>query len=328
MILVGTLGLGLVTLESVVGARPGGAAADPTFTALALDVERRLGAETSSTDSATAGSASGVDRTSMAPSACLVPPPTLAPVPVPVHPGASDSNPPLAAPVRRPVAVFLGDSYTSGYEGSGIGSNGWPAIVSAAYDWRMTNLAVPGTGFVNPGWTGQPMRTWISEVIRLRPGVVVIVGGHNDRRYGTTRAADAADALIDRLRGALPGTALVIIGPIWQDGSPATSIVGLRNRLRAKAAEVGATFIDPIVGGWFAGSSQGFIGPDGIHPTNAGHRHMAELVLAALRTDPRLEASLAGPEVATLPAPAAPVPAVRPRDPAGPVVTAAEGCAR
>jgi len=34
--------------------------------------------------------------------------------------------------------------------------------------------------------------------------------------------------------------------------------------------------------GWFSGSRERLIGPDGIHPTDAGHRYMAQRVLAAL----------------------------------------------
>lgn len=46
-------------------------------------------------------------------------------------------------------------------------------------------------------------------------------------------------------------------------------------------------FIDPLRGGWFAGAAHALISNDGIHPTNAGHRHIAELVLAALRATTR-----------------------------------------
>ncbi|HEU4674022.1 MAG TPA: hypothetical protein VFS32_14115, partial [Candidatus Limnocylindrales bacterium] len=58
----------------------------------------------------------------------------------------------------------------------------------------------------------------------------------------------------------------------------------LRDALRREASSVGAVFIDPIAGGWLAGSSIRYIGPDGLHPTNAGHRHLAQLVLDGLRT--------------------------------------------
>jgi lysophospholipase L1-like esterase len=185
------------------------------------------------------------------------------------------------------VAAFLGDSYTSGFNGVGLGRAGWPAIVSASIGLRSVNRAVPGTGFVNPGWTGQPIRTRVSDVIRASPRVVFLVGGHNDRRFGASPTGAAADAVIDRLHAGLPLATLVIIGPIWPDGSAPASLRVLRDHLRRKAGAVGAIFIDPIRDGWFAGAAHRLIGPDGIHPTNAGHRRIAAVVLRAIRASSR-----------------------------------------
>jgi lysophospholipase L1-like esterase len=204
-----------------------------------------------------------------------------------------------AVSTTRPVAAFLGDSYTSGYVGAGLGRAGWPAIVGASLDLRPDVRAVPGTGFVNPGWTEQPIRTQASGVIGARPRIVFVAGGHNDRRFSTSRSTKAADAVLDRLRRALPDSILVVIGPIWQDGSPPASLRALRDHLRRKAAAIDAIFIDPLRDGWFAGSARGLIGPDGVHPTDAGHRHIAKLVLRAVQHDPQVEA-LSGAHLAGL----------------------------
>jgi lysophospholipase L1-like esterase len=301
--LLGAAVLGALTLGSVAGVRPSSPGAAPSFGPVTIGAARDAGAGDPSAlpPSDLQAESAGL---STAPAGCEAVAPTASPA-APAHPGADVSFAPMAAPHPRSSAVFLGDSYTSGYEGVGEGATGWPAIVSAAFGWRFSNLAVPGTGFVNPGWTAEPMRTQLAEVIRLKPGVVVIAGGHNDRRYGADRASDAADDVIDRLRTALPNAILVVVGPIWQDGSPAPAIVGLRNHLRSKAAAVGALFIDPLAGRWFAGSNHAFIGADGIHPTSAGHRHIAALVLAALRADPRFaRPAVEVPTATPTPAPA------------------------
>jgi lysophospholipase L1-like esterase len=208
----------------------------------------------------------------------------------PARPGALASVAPVRAPIAHDLAVFLGDSYTSGYLGVGEGPDGWPAIVSGSAGWRMVNLAEPGIGFVNPGWT-TPVRTQVAEAVRLEPDVVVLAAGHNDEHYGTDRTARAADTVLDELGVGLPGAVLVVIGPIWYDGGPVATIVALRDHLRARTAATGALFIDPIAGRWFAGSNHQLIGADGVHPTNAGHRHIARLVLAALAADPRFAPS-------------------------------------
>jgi len=192
-------------------------------------------------------------------------------------------------PPTQAVAAFLGDSYTTGYNGAGLGPAGWPAIVSASIHLRLLNRAVAGTGFINPGWTAQPIRTRVAAVVAANPRIVFLVGGHNDRRFAGAATDRAADVVIDRLHRALPDTILVVVGPIWSNGDPPLSLRRLRDHLRRKAAAVRALFIDPLDGGWFAGSAGRLIGPDGIHPTDAGHRHIAHLVLRALQADRRFQ---------------------------------------
>jgi lysophospholipase L1-like esterase len=188
----------------------------------------------------------------------------------------------LVGPGRGATAVFLGDSYTSGWHGAGIGSRGWPRIVDGARGWKTINLAVPGTGFLNPGWTDQPIGSLVGRAVKAHPDVIVLAGGHNDSRWSVAATARAADAVIDRLRRAEPEAVLVIVAPIWANGSPPRRCLDLRDHLRRKAAAVGAVFVDPLADRWFAGSSHRLIGPDGIHPTYAGHRFIADRVLEAL----------------------------------------------
>ena len=184
--------------------------------------------------------------------------------------------------VPRPVAAFLGDSYTTGWAGAGLGRQGWPSIVGAVHGWRIVNRAVAGTGFVNPGWTGQPVRTRVGAVVRANPGIVFVAAGHNDNRFGRRATGEAADAVLRSLRRALPDAVIVVIGPIWANGSPPASIRGIRSELRAGAAAIDAIFVDPIRDGWFAGRAERLILGDGIHPSNAGHRRIAGFVLRAL----------------------------------------------
>jgi len=188
----------------------------------------------------------------------------------------------VAAAPSGSTAVFLGDSYTSGWSGAGLGARGWPRIVGAAEGWKVVNLAVPGTGFINPGWTGQPIGSRVGAAIDRHPGVVVISGGHNDSRWSTASVAAAADRVIHRLRAALPNARLVIVAPIWPSGSPPSRCLVLRDHLRRTAASVGAVFIDPLAENWFGGSRHSMILADGIHPSDAGHRYIAQRVLARL----------------------------------------------
>jgi lysophospholipase L1-like esterase len=179
-------------------------------------------------------------------------------------------------------AVFLGDSFTSGWSGAGIGSHGWPGLVGADRGWKIVNLAVAGTGYMNPGWTHQTIGSRVDAAIRQKPQVVVVAGGHNDSRWAAATTGRAAIRVIDRLHAALPDAAIVIVAPIWQDGSPPARCLALRDALRRKAAAIGAVFIDPLADRWFAGAGHRFIGPDGLHPTNAGHAWIANRILEQL----------------------------------------------
>jgi lysophospholipase L1-like esterase len=180
------------------------------------------------------------------------------------------------------TAVFLGDSYTTGWKGAGIGARGWPRLVARARGWRTVNLAVAGTGFLNPGWTNQPVASRVASAIARKPDVVFVAAGHNDSRWTASATGRAADKVIARLHRALPDSILVIIGPIWPSGSPPARCTSLRDHLRRTAASIGAIFIDPLGERWFAGSRRSLIGSDGIHPTDAGHRSIARWVLAGL----------------------------------------------
>lgn len=210
---------------------------------------------------------------------------TLHAAPVPTRPAVTVPAPEprvaFGAP-RASTAVFLGDSFTSGWNGAGIGARGWPRLVGADQEWQTVNLAVAGTGFINPGWTNQPIGSRVAEAIRRGPDVIVVAGGHNDSRWSAVATARAADEVIDRLHVAASDALLVIVAPIWQDGSPPLRCLALRDHLRRKAASIGAVFIDPLAEGWFSGASHRLIGPDGLHPTDAGHRFIAERVLVAL----------------------------------------------
>ena len=239
---------------------------------------------------ASAGSAAPSGTSASIPADGESPAPAVAPLPALTEtPGPSEAPAALSVHRSGPAArgsvgrgsrvVFLGDSYTSGWNGAGIGARGWPRIVASARGWSGTNLAVPGTGFLNPGWTGQPVWTRVSRAIDGHPDVVVVAAGHNDFRYAPSATDAAADGVITRIHRSLPRALLVVVGPIWHNGRPPAATLALRDHLRRIAATLDALFIDPIAEGWFAGSRQALIGADGIHPTDRGHRFMATRIL-------------------------------------------------
>lgn len=183
--------------------------------------------------------------------------------------------------------LFFGDSYTEGSAMGGYNDNGWPAItcqrVGCIYDLD----AVGGSGFTARGPGGGPFPTRVDDVIVQQPDVVVVEGGHNDSDPDAT--ADAAAEVLRRLQAGLPDATMLMLGPIWQNGDPPPEQVEINQALREVADDAGVRFVSPIDRGWFAGDKADLIGRDGVHPTNAGHRYLADLMAPIVaRTDPRL----------------------------------------
>ena len=155
-------------------------------------------------------------------------------------------------------------------------------MVGRTLGWRTVNLAVAGSGFMNPGWTNQTIGARVAAAIRQKPDIVVVAAGHNDSRWSVATTARAADAALDRLPRALPDAVFVVVAPIWSNASPPARCLDLRDHLRRTARSMHAIFVDPLAGRWFGPIRQRLIGADGLHPTDAGHRYMAQRFIEAI----------------------------------------------
>ncbi|MGK5553008.1 SGNH/GDSL hydrolase family protein [Actinomadura kijaniata] len=190
-----------------------------------------------------------------------------------------------------PVVMFLGDSYTVGERGS-LPENTYAAATARLLGWQVIIGGRGGTGFVATGGRGQPFPLLFESQLGWRPApdLLIVSGGHNDWKYPPPQVAAGARELLQRARQRWPGTRLVLIGPIWGSDRPPAPALANRDALRAVAGELGVPFIDPIASRWITGSratgtgnAPEFIRPDGVHPTVAGHRHLAARLAGELR---------------------------------------------
>ena len=172
----------------------------------------------------------------------------------------------------RPVAVFIGDSYT---EGAGGAKPVWPVIVSQAKGWRMVNLGNGGTGFTTRGAQDRP--TYVEMVpaaIEAAPAVVIVSTAGNDGRADVT---DAAMRVFRELRAALPDARIVAVAPFRR--GPELPRATMADEVRRAAAAAGVEWVDPddpLVG------HPELLLEDGVHPTSEGHAALAAAVLDAL----------------------------------------------
>lgn len=180
-------------------------------------------------------------------------------------------------PVAAPVLAVYGDGYAAGNESGGLGPAGWPMQVASQTGAQLALHAVAQAGYASVGVTGQNLL----DVVQANPvpdaAVTVLFGSRNDADEPVDQVLANAEAAIAAVQAQAPETALVVIGPVWDDGNVPASIVAARDAVQAAAEAAGVTFVDPVAEGWFAGQT-GLIAPDGISPNDDGHGYLAGLI--------------------------------------------------
>ncbi|WP_235030713.1 SGNH/GDSL hydrolase family protein [Nonomuraea solani] len=184
----------------------------------------------------------------------------------------------MSAKPVAPVMMFVGDSFT-------VGSGPVPSWQTYASEtarllgWQPVIAGAGGTGFLSKGRVGRTFQRSFEVELAWRPApdLLVISGGHNDRRWSTTRVRQAAERLLTEVRAHWPGTRVVMVGPIWLGGAPPKAYE-VRDALAKAAGGEGVPFYDPMRQRWPAEA----ILPDGVHPTQAGHERIATWLAAEL----------------------------------------------
>lgn len=206
---------------------------------------------------------------------------TVPSAPVAAQPAGRES------PVSR-IAV-ISDSYTTGTDLGGLGDNGWPALA-----WRI--LAAQGTpvtadvaaeGRAGYGVRGDHNSTFgdlTARAVRPDDAVVVFFGSRNDQPVEPLDVARLASSAYDLARRTAPAARLLVIGPPWPTADVPVRILQIRDALSLVARMSGARFVDPLAERWFVGRPD-LIAVDGVHPTDAGHRYLAERIAALIAAE-------------------------------------------
>ena len=180
----------------------------------------------------------------------------------------------------KPRVIFLGDSITD--------------------RWRL-NEYFPDRDFINRGVggqiTGQMLGRVESDVIRLQPAAVVVLGGTNDIARGVPisaiedHLAMIAD-LADYYKVKVILCSLLPVSDYHKDADPnyertrtrpTATILALNDWIKSFCAKRNLTYLDyypKLVDG--SGFFKADLADDGLHPNSAGYRLMAPLVLEAI----------------------------------------------
>lgn len=177
----------------------------------------------------------------------------------------------FSQPAEKPRVVFIGDSYTGGSTEDSGETSRFPRILQNDLDFYGTILARGGSGYLALGPSDAPITTFVEDV-PADAALVVVMGSRND--IDDTDITDAANSMYDALRARVPDARVLIVGPPWVSADVPDEIDEINDALRSAAGGHGFDFVAASETPMLAGD--GLIGADKVHPTDAGHRVLAD----------------------------------------------------
>lgn len=182
-------------------------------------------------------------------------------------------------PTSPQVAVFIGDSYTSGVGGNGTR---WTSLVAAKLGWTEVNLGRGGTGYkATAGMAGCGKQFcpnydgMVAAAAAAKPDIVVVSGGRNDAGVYPTEIS----AVFTDLRKALPNAKIYAVSPLIDDNAAPAWFTQESMVVKAAVEAAGGTFLD--IGQPLTGHPE-LVSSDSVHPNAAGYQAIAAAMLAAL----------------------------------------------
>lgn len=187
---------------------------------------------------------------------------------------------PLAFAVNR-IAV-IGDSYTTGGPEGGLGEKSWTTqawqiLAEQGLSTTADVGAEGGAGYGTRGNRGSIFEDLTAATVKPDDTLVVFYGSRNDQHVDPAQLSVLVYGTFVLARRIAPSAQFLVIGPPWPTADVPAPIVRIRDTLKYQADLAGATFVDPIALRWFVDRPE-LIGPDGVHPTDAGHTYMAEKI--------------------------------------------------
>ncbi|WP_225732025.1 MULTISPECIES: SGNH/GDSL hydrolase family protein [unclassified Nocardia] len=189
-----------------------------------------------------------------------------------------------AAATTLPALAVLGASFSYG-TGAESPAQAWPQVLAAALGLRAVVAAEPGAGYLAVGAHGRgPMARLLPELglARLRPALVIVQSGHNDIDQPEPMLRVAVERLIGQIQAESPGAAIGVLTVFPTGDHPAKSVWDTDAAIvaAARAADPQVSVFDPLAAGWHFPRLA-----DGLHPTAAGHRWIAEQLAEQIRAD-------------------------------------------
>jgi lysophospholipase L1-like esterase len=197
----------------------------------------------------------------------------------PFHPVAAAGAP------TQPSSLWIGDSYTQGV-GAVDQSHAESCLTSTAMGWVCNTDAEGGTGFIANGRVTDPTyapvgRRLAADKANLLADVVIVDAGRNDSTLPEPKLEHAADREFAGIRKDWPKAQLVAIVPYFMNATGRTAAFAAFER--AEMVKYHGQVVDPIAEGWISAKTASMTIADRVHPTPAGHRYIAQHLVADFR---------------------------------------------
>lgn len=192
---------------------------------------------------------------------------------------------PLVLADDTKVLVF-GDSWTYGSAAT-VPTDGYAYQLGRMNGWDTTVRGVRGSGYLRPGLDGPDFGTRISM---LDPDaaydLIVVQGSINDRLLVDDTYRPAVDAAWDTLAATFPDAQIVVLGPAPHALPVHRGTIRIDRELASAAAARGWWYISPVAEEWITEENYLAVIDTGEiarnHPSDAGHRYLAERLTDAL----------------------------------------------
>lgn len=193
---------------------------------------------------------------------------------------ADSSQAPPASTTDRPVVLFLGNSLSAGY---GVEpDSAFPNLIKARIDSLGWNVEIVNAGLSGETTSGGLRR--IDWLLRRPVDVLVLELGGNDGLRGipTEVTRSNLQAIIDKTRTRYPDAEIILAGMQIPPNLGHEYTRDFREIYPSLAEENDAHLIPFLLEG--VGGVERLMQGDGIHPTEEGHRLVAENVWDILRS--------------------------------------------
>lgn len=191
---------------------------------------------------------------------------------------------PLSLPEYPTVLVF-GDSWTYGTAATRP-TLGYAYVLADLIHGETLVDGVRGSGYQKPGIDGPTYGERIAGLdARIAPDAVIIQGSINDRREDPAGFPSAVNAAWEAMAAKYPDTTMIILGPAPHELPVGAATARIDHDLSALAASRGWWYISPVQDHWITEANYLHVIDVGVgrkHPSNAGHRYLAEKLAEAL----------------------------------------------